>query len=66
MTVTVIAFAVWAFLAALFLLLTMGKESVYPWSGMSQFGDTSLGRNSVNWLGTLALAGALLICWFIG
>jgi hypothetical protein len=32
------------------------------WAGFKQTGESSLGRNSINWLGGLALLAAIAIC----
>jgi hypothetical protein len=63
MSKTVIAFWIWAAVGLVFLFLTFDKERSFAWVPQTAFGDTSLSRNSVNWLAAIALSGALLICW---
>ena len=46
-----------AFLAAL-----VWTELQVNWSGFKQVGESSLGRNSVNWLGGIAIVAAIAIC----
>ena len=62
MSITVIAFAAWAFVAVVFLIGTIKKEAVFQSLGLYQVGDTSLGRNSVNWMALLSFSGAVAIC----
>lgn len=64
MKFSVVAFLIWALMGLGCLALLARKESVGLWAGLRQVGDTSLGRNSVNWMGVLALFGAVLICYF--
>ena len=65
MNFSVLLFTLWALVGATFLLLTLGREPGYPWAKLARIGDTSIGRNSVNWLAALALSGALMICLFL-
>ena len=46
-----------AFLAAL-----MWMEWDVKWSGFKQVGESSIGRNSINWLGGIAFVAAVGIC----
>lgn len=63
MTISIIAFVVWTGLISGFLLLTMDREAAIPWRGLTQTGDTSIGRYSFDWMGALALIGAVVICY---
>jgi hypothetical protein len=63
MSNTVIAFSVWAIIGLAFVLLMLVKERSFAWARPAAFGDTTLSRNSVNWMAALALLGALFICW---
>ena len=65
MNISVIAFSIWAAVGLAFLFLTLGREPGYPWAGLGRVGDSSIGRNSSNWMAALALSGALLICSFL-
>ncbi|MEJ0089211.1 MAG: hypothetical protein WDM80_05615 [Limisphaerales bacterium] len=42
-----------------FILITEGYLKL---PSLNRTGDTSLGAQSVNWLGAMALIGAILIC----
>jgi len=48
--------------ASAFLLALTWIELEIDWSGFKQVGESSLGRNSVNWLGGIALVLAVAIC----
>jgi hypothetical protein len=63
MSNTVIAFSLWAAIGLTFVILMLVKERNFAWARPTAFGDTTLGRNSVNWMAALALLGALVLCW---
>ena len=42
--------------------LEMRNDWAAGWQEISQKGESSLGRNSINWLGGLALLVAIAIC----
>ena len=49
------------FLAAM-TWLEVRKYWAVGWAGFKQTGESSLGRNSINWLGGMALLAAIVIC----
>ncbi|MBC8002473.1 MAG: hypothetical protein H7X97_07780 [Opitutaceae bacterium] len=59
---SVVAFAVMACLTIGFAACVMGRELRFLLPVLTQTGDSSLSPQSVNWLGALALIGAILIC----
>ena len=54
-----------AFLAGM-TWVEMRNHWTVGWQEISQKGESSLGRNSVNWLGGLALLVAIAICSLAG
>lgn len=61
MEISQLLFAVWAMVIGGILLATLREESVFNWPASKQFYDTSLGRNSANWLVALAASMAIAI-----
>ncbi len=53
MSNTVIAFSLWAAIGLTFVILMLVKERNFAWARPTAFGDTTLGRNSVNWMAAL-------------
>jgi len=62
MDINTIAFALMASITALFLAATLARETDIHLPAMTQSGDTSVGRRSVNWLAAIAMTAAVLIC----
>jgi len=54
-----------AFLAGM-IWLEMRNHWAVNWQEISQKGESSLGRNSINWLGGLALLAAIALCTLAG
>ena len=65
MSITVIAFALMAGVACLFAGATVARELDVKMPALTQSGDSSLSRQSVNWLGATAFSAALLICFVL-
>ena len=65
MNISVIGFAVLAFVVTAFLLLTARKELGHQRAELTQRGDSALSRNSANWLVALAISAALVICFVL-
>jgi hypothetical protein len=65
MNISILAFVVWAGVISGFLFLIMNREAVDPLRGLTQRGDTSIGRYSFDWMGAIALIGAVVICCFV-
>lgn len=59
---SIIAFALMGSLTILFAACIAWSELKPQFAALTQTGDSSLSPHSVNWLGTLALIGAILIC----
>jgi hypothetical protein len=51
-----------ASVSALFMVATMAGEWKLKLPSLKQTGDSSLSRQSVNWIGAIAFIGAVLIC----
>jgi hypothetical protein len=62
MSISLLAFALMAFVSVLFMAITVVSEGNFKLPALSRIGDSSLGFRSVNWLGASAFAGAVLIC----
>jgi hypothetical protein len=62
MSISILAFALMAFVSALFMMVTVVSEGNFKMPALKQTGDSSLGVRSVNWLGAVAFIGAVLIC----
>ena len=62
MSISILAFALMAFVSVLFMAVTVVSEGNFKMPALKQTGDSSLGVQSVNWLGAVAFAGAVLIC----
>jgi hypothetical protein len=65
MNISIIAFVAWASVISAFLFLILNREAANPWLGLTQTGDTSIGRHSFDWMGAIALIGAVAICCFV-
>jgi len=64
MNISKFAFDTMAAVAVVFLSATMVLETGVKLPRLTQRGDSSLGRNSVNWLAGVAVCLALLVCLF--
>jgi hypothetical protein len=62
MNLSLMAFMMMAGASVLFLTALLVGEEQFKVAPVRQTGDSSLGRQSVNWLGGLALLTAVLIC----
>ncbi len=62
MDLSIILFIVMASVSALFMVATMAGEWKLKLPSLKQTGDSSLSRQSVNWIGAIAFIGAVLIC----
>ena len=62
MSMSIIAFVVMASVSVLFMAATLVGEWNFNLPSLNQTGDSSLGPKSVNWLGAIAIIGAVLIC----
>ena len=62
MSISIIGFIVVAVVAVVFMAVTVISEGNFKLPELHQTGDSSLRGQSVNWLGVIALIGALLIC----
>ena len=61
MSISILAFVVMALVTVLFMAATLVSEGNIKLPALIQTGDSSLGPKSVNWLGAVALTGAVLI-----
>jgi hypothetical protein len=64
MSMSLIAFMTMAAIAILFMTALLVSEVDFRLSSVKQRGDSSLGPQSVNWLGAIAITCAVLICLF--
>jgi uncharacterized membrane protein (Fun14 family) len=64
MNMSMIAFVGMAAVAILFLAALVVIELDFKLSALTQSGDSSLGKKSVNWLAAIAFSAAVLICLF--
>jgi hypothetical protein len=62
MDTSVIAFVLMAVATAVLLAATVAREADSNLPALTYRGDTSLSRQSVNWLAAIALSAAILIC----
>jgi hypothetical protein len=62
MSISLLAFALMAFISVLFMAITVVNESNFKMPSLSSTGDSSLGFRSVNWLAAIAFTGAVAIC----
>ena len=62
MSISLLAFVLMASVSVLFMVITLVSEGNFKLPKLNQTGDSSLGAQSVNWLGAFALLGAILIC----
>jgi type II secretory pathway component PulL len=62
MDTSVIAFVLMAVATAVLLAATVAREADFNLPALSYRGDTSLSRQSVNWLAAIAFTAAILIC----
>ncbi len=62
MSISVLTFILTAFVSILFVGFILITEGYLKLPSLNRTGDTSLGAQSVNWLGAMALIGAILIC----
>jgi hypothetical protein len=62
MSISILAFLLMATVSVLFLAVTVISEGNFKLPALNRTGDSSLGVRSVNWLGAVAFAGAVLIC----
>jgi hypothetical protein len=62
MNMSILAFVLMASVSILFLAALLLGEGGLKLPALNQVGDSSLGPKSVNWLGAMALIGAVLIC----
>jgi hypothetical protein len=62
MSISLLAFVLMASVSVLFMVITLVSEGNFKLPKLNQTGDSSLGAQSVNWLGAFALIGAILIC----
>jgi hypothetical protein len=60
--ISIISFIVIAAVLVLFVVAAVVSEGDFKLPDLHQTGDSSLRGQSVNWLGVIALIGALLIC----
>ena len=65
MNISIIGFVVCAVVALAFLAAMAIMEIGGQPMGRNQTGDTTLGRNSINWAGGIALAVAVVVCFFL-
>lgn len=65
MSISIVAFVVCAVVASAFLAAMTFMESGLQWPEFKQAGDSSLGRNSINWMGGIAFATAAFICFVL-
>jgi hypothetical protein len=65
MNVLLLVLVVSVLLMAGFLIVTLRMESVVEWLLPPQFGDSSLSRNSVNWLAVVAACAAFATCFLL-
>lgn len=65
MNISLIAFIVCAAIGLVFFAAMSIMESGTEVNGFKQTGDTTIGRNSINWIGGLAIAAAVFICFFL-
>jgi hypothetical protein len=61
-SISIISFVVMAAASVLFVAAAVISEGSFKLPAMHQTGDSSLHAESVNWLGVIALIGAVLIC----
>ena len=62
MNVELLASVIWLLLVGGFLVATLRTETGLEWPQSTRSGDTSLSRDSINWLAALAVGAALGIC----
>ena len=62
MSASMFLFVTAMLVGAAFLAALMWAEWDVQWSGFKQVGESSLSRNSINWLGGIAFVAALSIC----
>ena len=62
MNMSIIAFVLMASVTVLFMAASLFSEWSFKFPALKQMGESSLGRNSVNWLGAIAFIGAIIIC----
>ena len=60
---SVIAFAVMAVMAAVFMAAIVVRELDIQMPVLTQTGDSSLSRQSVNWLAAIDFTAALILIW---
>jgi hypothetical protein len=65
MNLSVFGFAVMAIVAVVFAFATLAREMDFPLRNLTQTGDSSISRRSVNWLAATALLSALFICFVL-
>jgi len=65
MNITVIAFAAMAGVTVLFAAATVAREMGYRLPVLTQTGDSSLSRQSVNWVAATAFIAAFVICFVL-
>ena len=64
MNLSIILFVTMASVAILFLTAFVALEMGIKLPALTQTGDSSLSKKSVNWLAAIAFSAALLICLF--
>jgi hypothetical protein len=62
MNISIMAFIAMASVSVFFMAATAASVSNFKLPPQIHTGDTSLGKQSVNWLGAIAFVGAILIC----
>ena len=62
MSISLLAFVLMASVSVLFMVITLVSEGNFKLPKLNHTGDSSLGAQSVKWLGAFALLGAILIC----
>jgi hypothetical protein len=65
MIMLLVVLVISALLIAGFLVATLRMGSVVEWLLPAQFGDSSLSRDSVNWLAVVAACAAFATCFLL-
>lgn len=65
MKISLVSFTFWTFILSVLLSLIVGRGLRIPSPQFAQRGDTSIGPHSFDWMGAIALAGAVIICCFV-
>jgi hypothetical protein len=65
MNASVLALTVWAIMGPALVLFSNQGSRVPRRALLARAGDSTLDRDSANWLVALAVSGALLVCFFL-